>query len=125
MSSMWDAEWEEKVVTMIRIINKRVSNEAGYLISRPYPLGNPYSHIPSTLAAFRVASREEVVCKYRLWLLDQLRGNTEACRAFWDLVSFYKDFGELTLVCFCQPQRCHGEVIRELILKAVKGEELK
>ena len=112
-------------VPMIKIINRKVSNEEGLTISRPSPLGNPFSHIPSTLAAFRVASKDEAVKRYREWLLEQLQGNTEACRAFWDLVQFYKDFGELTLCCYCFPKKCHGEVIRELIERAVKGEDLR
>lgn len=107
---------------MIKIVNKKADNSDGYFIGRPGPLGNPFSHLPNTLAAFRVASRDEAVERYREWLLTQLQGNTEACRAFWDLVQFYKDFGELTLVCWCVPKRCHGEVIKELIEKALNGE---
>jgi hypothetical protein len=108
---------------MIRIINKKTSNESGVDIGRPSPLGNPFSHLPDTLAAFRVASRDEAIKRYRDWLLEQLRDNTGVCKVFWDLVKFYKDFGELTLVCWCVPKRCHGEVIKELIEKAVNGEE--
>lgn len=106
---------------MIRIVNKKVSKEDGIYIGRPSPLGNPFSHLPDTLGAFRVASREEAVERYRDWLLTQLKGNTEACKVFWNLVQFYKDFGELTLVCWCVPKKCHGEIIKELIEKAANG----
>lgn len=72
-------------------------------IGRPSKWGNPFSHKLGTLAAFRVASRQEAVDAYRRHLLsspimlaelDELAG---------------RDLG-----CFCAPALCHGDVLAEL-----------
>lgn len=88
-------------------------------MGRPSPLGNPYSHVPSGYADIRVKTRDEAVDKYRLWIEKQLQSDNEASRAFWELVGVYRDFGGLTLSCWCAPKRCHAEVLAEMIKEAV------
>ena len=100
---------------MIQVVNKKVYKGDGYYIGRPSALGNPFSHLPNTLAVYRVASREEAIEKYREWLREKLKTDNEVSREFRNLVKFYRKFGELTLICWCVPKACHGNVIRELM----------
>lgn len=92
---------------MPKVYNKRhkgVPRDAVY-VGRPTAFGNPFTHLDeSTLAKFRVKTREEAVERYKQWILgipalvqmakDQLRG---------------KD-----LVCWCAPKPCHGDVLLEI-----------
>ena len=106
---------------MIRIENKRTYKGDGVYVGRPSPLGNPFSHVPSELAEFRVATREEAVDRYRDWLRKALETDPKVRKAFDELVEFYRCFGSLTLVCWCVPQSCHAEVIRDFILETLEG----
>jgi uncharacterized protein YeaO (DUF488 family) len=83
-------------------------------------LGNPYTHLSdSSRAEFKVATRDEAVEKYRGWLEERLKEGGPTAKAFENLVQFYADFGELTLVCWCAPKRCHAEILREMIEERV------
>jgi len=108
---------------MINVVNKKnYSGKDAVYIGRPSPLGNPFTHLStSTRAKFKVATREEAVEKYRGWLQKALKEDEEVRGAFENLVRFYRDFGHLTLVCHCAPKRCHGEILREMILKAAES----
>lgn len=64
-------------------------------------LGNP----------FRIGkdgTREEVIEKYREWFAKQ-----------WEKASFRKKVneyvGDKDLMCYCAPEACHAEVIREFV----------
>ncbi len=104
---------------MIEVVNKKTFGGHGTYIGRPSPLGNPYSHLPSACAEFRVATRDEAVEKYREWLSEALKNNTLVRTAFNTLVDFYRQFGKLTLICWCAPKNCHGHVLRDMILRAL------
>ena len=104
---------------MILVVNKSKCSRGVY-IGRGSPLGNPFSHRAKSKAAFRVVSRHEAVKRYRGWLEEQLEDpNALAGKAFLNLVEFYRDYGELTLVCYCKPLDCHGDVIKEMIEERV------
>lgn len=70
-------------------------------IGRPSKFGNPFSHLPGTLAIHKVDSREQAIeyfenyIRATPWLLkaakDELKGKI--------------------LGCWCSPQACHGEVL--------------
>ena len=65
-------------------------------IGRPSKWGNPFK-------LKRGESREDVIERYRNWLLKQ--------------PSLLTDLHELrgkTLGCWCKPQSCHGDVLAEL-----------
>lgn len=79
-------------------------------IGRPSPLGNPFK-IPLD------GNREEVIKKYREWLekeIEKTYANSRARRALFDLYILAKTTN-IELECWCAPQACHGDVIKEFI----------
>jgi hypothetical protein len=100
---------------VIRVANKRTWKGEGHYVGRPTALGNPFSHLAGTLAKFKVASRDEAVDRYREWLEERLGSDNPETRMFVSLLEEYERCGELTLVCFCVPERCHAEIIKEFI----------
>ena len=88
----------------------------GEYIGRPSPLGNPF-------AIGRNSTRDEVIEKYRNWLENRLTGavfrDTAAVREFNRLCDKYVADGRLTLVCWCSPLPCHGDVIADFIEERV------
>lgn len=73
-------------------------------IGRPSPWGNPFSHKEGTQAAYKVATREEAVRRYREWLWQRIR--TEP-----GLVAALAELHGKTLGCWCAPKACHGDVL--------------
>jgi hypothetical protein len=94
----------------------RKGRAQGIYVGRPTPLGNPFRLI-------KEEDRERVVNQYATWLNEQLRqGNPEVTRAMEELYGVLKRKGELTLICFCAPKRCHGEVIAEHLKRRGQAE---
>lgn len=73
-------------------------------IGRPSQFENPYSHLSRTLAKFKVDTREEAIEKYREYILGRP-----------DLIALLPTLKGKRLGCWCRPQRCHGDVLIELI----------
>lgn len=91
----------------VRVWNKRehgVPKDAVY-IGRPSIWGNPFTHIKGgkTLAQYVVASRDAAVDKYEEWLLQQPH-----------LLEQLHSLKGKDVVCWCHPQRCHGDVLIKL-----------
>ncbi len=88
----------------------------GFYVGRPTPLGNP----------FRLSKEEDrgkVVDQYATWLDHQVRrGNPEVVRALEELYRALKLRGNITLLCFCAPRRCHGEIIAEHLRRKAEAE---
>lgn len=73
-------------------------------IGRPSEWGNPFSHQKGTLAAHRVATREEAISKYEKWILSRP-----------DLVArIQKELRGKVLGCWCAPLACHGDVLAKI-----------
>ena len=111
---------------MINIVNKykHAPTPADYIISRPSVLGNPFTHITTgkTLAKYVVGSRDQAVDSYEGWLMDKLRNDDRTIiKALNEIVALEEKHGSVNLICYCAPQRCHGEVIR----KVIESRELK
>lgn len=93
---------------MITVANKRVG-AIGEYIGRPSPLGNPF-------AIGRDGTRDEVIAKYREWLyplLDESKPS-QALTEMNRLTDLYEK-QDITLVCWCAPQACHGDVLAQAI----------
>jgi hypothetical protein len=65
-------------------------------IGRPGKWGNPF-------AIGKDGSRDEVIAKYRRWILSQP-----------DLMAALPELTGRTLGCWCAPHACHGDVLAEL-----------
>lgn len=89
------------------VVNRRKAPFDVY-IGRPGPWGNPFSHMPGTLAKFRVASRDEAISRFREWFLAQPELVARAKRELKGKV----------LGCWCKPASCHGDVIAEVVNEA-------
>jgi peptidoglycan/xylan/chitin deacetylase (PgdA/CDA1 family) len=95
---------EERVGLKIRIARKG-QGLPGFYVGRPTPLGNPYRLVNEQ-------HRDQVVSQYATWLDHQVkRGNPEVVQALEELYRALKRKGDITLICFCAPRRCHAEVI--------------
>lgn len=65
-------------------------------IGRPSKWGNPFS-------IGKDGSRQEVINKYRQWLLEQP-----------DLLAALPELRGKVLGCWCAPRACHGDILAEL-----------
>ena len=96
---------------MIQLLNKHRDGvpEGAVYIGRPSVLGNPY-------AISAASTPDEVLAQYRVWLESRLRkGDSPQARLIQTLRERYAREGVVSLVCFCSPQPCHGDVISEFI----------
>lgn len=96
----------------IIIVNKH-HGKSGEYIGRGSPLGNPF-------VIGKDGSREQVIAKYRVWLNAQImRKNPVVLDELNRLGNKVIDEKGLALQCFCYPKPCHGEVIKEKLVKAM------
>lgn len=72
-------------------------------IGRPSKWGNPYSHLPDTLARFRTESRQEALEKYEAYI-----------RSSPELIAALVEIRGKTLGCWCHPKPCHGSILLRL-----------
>ena len=89
--------------TLINI--KKPTNCEYIYIGRGSRWGNPYSHVPSTKAQYRVKSRQDAIDSFREWIM---KGDGVY------LLSALDEIRGKTLGCYCAPQKCHGDVLIEL-----------
>ena len=96
----------------ITIVNKH-HGKSGEYIGRGSPLGNPF-------VIGKDGSREQVIAKYRVWLNEQIMSkNPVVLDELNRLGNKAIDEKGLALQCFCYPKPCHGEVIKEKLVKAM------
>jgi hypothetical protein len=73
-------------------------------IGRPSIWGNPFSHLPNTLAIYKVKTRDDAIMQFEKWLINQP-----------DLVAeCKKELKGKTLGCWCHPKPCHGDVLARI-----------
>ena len=92
---------------MRRIVNKRNYNGPGIYIGRPSPLGNPF-------VIGRDGDREEVIRKYRDFL-DVALHDDDRIKAEFERLEELNKKGDVILICWCAPSKCHGDIIKEII----------
>ena len=100
---------------MITIVNKRTYKGPGEYIGRPSSLGNPFP-------ISKLASRDDVISMYRGWLKEMygLNGNV---RHELHRLAEIAEAGDLYLICWCAPEACHGDVIKEVLLSIIEHGE--
>jgi hypothetical protein len=83
------------------------------VIRKASPLANPFKIGP-------YHSRAEVIRMYKRLLWTEMRKNGRMMTELIRLARIYLATGRLTLICFCVPLPCHGEVVREAILYIIQ-----
>ena len=89
------------------VVNKNRGG-VGVYIGRGSAFGNP----------FRIGedgNRKEVIEKYRRWFLKKIGSDPEFRREVWKLEG-------KSLVCFCSPLACHGDVLKWWLELGEEGE---
>lgn len=96
----------------IKVVNKH-HKQSGEYIGRGSPLGNPYP-----IDNDKGMTRLVVIERYRQWIKAMIdSSDPKVCNELNRLAELARQ-GELKLQCFCAPQSCHGDVIKELIEEA-------
>lgn len=107
----------KSICIMITVVNKHyhMPTPNDIYCGRGSKLGNMYSHMPGTKAEFIVESRDVAIDKYEEWLLQQLANkNPVICRSM-NYIFFKARYGNVNLVCYCAPKKCHCDVIKRVI----------
>lgn len=101
------------------IIGNKYKGAAGTYIGRGSPLGNPFP-IDET----RGNTRNKVIEQYEVWLRDQIKSgiNKPLLNQLNSIANEAIHTGSCTIVRFCAPKRCHGEVIRKVIEEAYNAQ---
>lgn len=113
----------------IRVIQKGSPLPTGAVrryVGRPTILGNPFSHLPGTLAQHRVATREEAVHRHEVWL-DNLPRDSPQWREIESLAGVLRDGFTLALECWCGDDpplgHCHATTIAAEVLRVALHSE--
>jgi len=103
---------------MIKVVNKykHIETPDDVYIGRGSILGNPYSHKLGGMAEFIVASKEEAIRQYRIYLAKQILNKNADIINELRHIAFNTRHGNVNLVCFCKPGICHGDVIVDFVL---------
>lgn len=105
---------------MIKVVNKithSITPDDIY-IGRGSALGNPYTgskKVESTKAEFQCESRDEAINKYSQWLDDKIKQKDSQVRKALNEIYLKAKRGDVNLVCYCSPQNCHGDIIKNKI----------
>ena len=109
----------------INVVNKHhhQKNPNDFYVGRGSALGNPFSQMEGTKATYKVLSREMAINNYEPYLEEQIKKrNPEVIQA---LNAIYKlaEKGEVNLICYCAPKKCHGDIIKNTILKKIEQQK--
>ena len=80
-----------------------------YHDSKASPLKNPFT------GPINNKSKLRLIKKFRKFL-ESLKEESLEWKEIRRFQQIYEDKGELTLVCWCDPLPCHGEIIKSAIL---------
>ena len=86
-----------------------------FFIGRPNTLGNPF-YLKSE------KERDEVVLKYRKYLWKKIKAkDSKICSKLNEIKQYYLQKGEVSLVCWCAPKKCHGDVIKNCLIWMIEN----
>lgn len=113
-----------------RLKEDHTDNENNYPIYRTSTgniLGNPYTHIKDkkTLAMFVVKTRDEAIDRYDAYFDRMYKGNAPFKYIIDEIYNKYKNGEDIYLECYCKPERCHGDIIKEKLEKRLMKERIK
>lgn len=96
---------------MCTVVNRRLVNMRDpdvVYIGRGSMWGNPFSHKDDTKAIVQVKTVAEAIQEYRKWLWFQIKNGIVT-------IEMLKDLDGKRLACYCAPNPCHGNVIKQAV----------
>jgi hypothetical protein len=105
----------------LTVVNQKHLNlkKKFYLVYRPKPLGNIFSHKPSKYKYIPVKTAQEAVDRYKQWLWKKY--NDKDVEVLNEISRIKEDlrYKPVQLVCWCVDENgeglCHANVIRDFI----------
>jgi hypothetical protein len=95
----------------IKVLNKYKASRGvyGIYIGRGSPLGNPF-------IIGKHGTRDEVIKSYEIYLKQKVEdGDSSIINALKAVSDLGKSYSGVNLICFCKPQKCHGDVIKKFV----------
>lgn len=111
--SLWCEECGYKEPTKIEIMNLRRYRpefEYDFLCDRQSILGNPFRVEPGR-------NREMAIRLFGHYFQLKMSTNPHFRAYLFNMRRIYNQYGKLRLFCWCEPDPCHTEIIRDWILK--------
>ena len=66
-------------------------------------------------------TRTEVVEKYKIWIIDAYKRKGIVTNEINWLIDLHKQNKNIFLLCWCAPQACHGDVLKDMVEKFAQG----
>lgn len=116
---------------MIYIYNTKVEDHTEHPnnvpIYRGTLFGNPYTFNGkrSNLAKLSFKTRKEAIDAYKVYFDAMLETDEQFRHAFDILYEKYKNGEDIYLQCFCAPEPCHGEIIKNALQKRLITEKMR
>jgi hypothetical protein len=101
---------------MITVVNVKSFKGVGEYVGRSnayYGLTGSVLANPENLKS--ESDRIANIARYEIWLNGKMKSDTPQKREVLRLKALWKVTGSLTLICWCAPKPCHGEVIKRFI----------
>ena len=110
---------------MVRVVNKYKHTpdpKHDIYIGRGSAFGNPYSHLDSKFGdTIKVDTRDEAIQAFRAYFNEKMNPTySDEINYFYDNMYKLLDLAkkqDINLVCYCKPQPCHGDIIKEWLDK--------
>ena len=96
-------------------------------IGRGSIFGSPYSHLSSKFKnVTKCDTREDAINVYEVYFNNIMNScgckHKEFKNSIRNLVVKSKLGENINLVCYCKPKPCHGDIIKEYILKQIEND---
>lgn len=104
---------------MIRVVNKKTHKPTSddFYIGRGSVMGNPYHSKESNhpQALYKVDTVEEAIEEYSKYLNYNYFNDVLFREVVLSLVDRELEDKDTNLVCYCSPNKCHGDVIKKFV----------
>jgi hypothetical protein len=104
---------------MIKVINKKTHKPTpnDFYIGRGSVMGNPYHHKESNhpQALYKVDTVEEAIDGYGKYLEYSYFNEAAFHKVVIELIERELDDQDTNLVCYCSPDKCHGDIIKKFV----------
>lgn len=104
---------------MIRVVHKykHTPSSNDVKIHRGFPLGNPYTskELSNTKAEYQADSVDDSIQKYEAYLRLKISEKDKTICDELNRIYLKAKAGDVNLVCFCVPKKCHGDIIKAIV----------